>query len=94
MPPRLSFGVCAWIYGDDPLPSTFNRIAAAGYDGVEVPGEPDRWPPAAVRQALADSGLAPLALQLLAQAHPTAFCQDPICRLTCTFAGGDRSGTC
>ena len=36
----LGFGVCAWIYGDAPLDATLGRIAAAGYDGVEVPGEP------------------------------------------------------
>ena len=35
----------AWIYGDAPLPETLARIAAAGFDGVELPGEPGRWPP-------------------------------------------------
>ena len=40
----MKFGVCAWIYGDAPLEGTLGRIAAAGYDGVELPGEPDRWP--------------------------------------------------
>ncbi len=58
----MRFGVCAWIYGDAPLPQTLRRIAAAGYDGVEIPGEPDRWEPAEVRRALRDAGLAPLAL--------------------------------
>jgi D-psicose/D-tagatose/L-ribulose 3-epimerase len=55
-------GVSAWIYGDAPLDATLARIAAAGYDGVELPGEPDRWPPAEVRRLLARHGLAPLAL--------------------------------
>jgi len=32
------FGVCAWIYGDAALDATLGRIAAAGYDGVEIPG--------------------------------------------------------
>ncbi len=72
MSPRLPFGVCAWIYGDAPLASTLGRIAATGYDGVEIPGEPDRWSSAEVRRALAESGLAPLGL--------TASCMVPATR--------------
>lgn len=52
----------AWIYGDAPLTETLGRIAAAGYDGVELPGEPDRWRPADLRRWLGDHGLAPVAL--------------------------------
>jgi sugar phosphate isomerase/epimerase len=59
---RGRFGVSAWIYGDAPLPGTLGRIAAAGYDGVELPGEPDRWRPAELRRWLADCGLTPVAL--------------------------------
>jgi D-psicose/D-tagatose/L-ribulose 3-epimerase len=63
------FGVCSWVYGDAPLDQTLGRIAAAGYDGVELPGEPDQWSPAAVRDLLARRSLAPLAL--------TASCKVP-----------------
>lgn len=66
------FGVCAWIYGDAPLEQTLGRIAAAGYDGVELPGEPEQWSPAEVRRLLARYGLAPLAL--------TASCTVPATR--------------
>lgn len=66
------FGVCAWIYGDAPLDRTLGRIAAAGYDGVELPGEPEQWSPAEVRRMLARHGLAPLAL--------TASCAVPATR--------------
>jgi sugar phosphate isomerase/epimerase len=59
---RGRFGVSAWIYGDTPLPETLGRIAAAGYDGVELPGEPERWPPAELRGWLGDHGLASVAL--------------------------------
>jgi sugar phosphate isomerase/epimerase len=59
---RARFGVSAWIYGDAPLPETLGRIAAAGYDGVELPGEPDRWPPAKLGRWLRDHDLAPVAL--------------------------------
>jgi len=58
----MQFGVCAWIYGDAPLGETLARIAAAGYDGVELPGEPGRWTPTEVRRLLTRHGLAPLAL--------------------------------
>jgi D-psicose/D-tagatose/L-ribulose 3-epimerase len=57
-----TFGVSAWIYGDAPLETTLARIAAAGYDGVEVPGEPGRWRAADLRRWLDDHGLAPVAL--------------------------------
>jgi sugar phosphate isomerase/epimerase len=58
----VKLGVSAWIYGDAPLDETLGRIAAAGYDGVELPGEPARWPAAEVGRLLAGSGLEPLAL--------------------------------
>ncbi len=64
-----ALGACTWIYGEAPLDETLGRIAAAGCDGVELLGEPDRWPPAEVRRLLARHGLAPLAL--------TASCKVP-----------------
>ena len=66
------FGVCAWIYGDVPLDPTLGRIAAAGYDGVELPGEPGVFSTAEVRRHLAQHRLAPLAL--------TASCMVPATR--------------
>jgi sugar phosphate isomerase/epimerase len=65
-------GVAAWIYGEMPLAATLDRIAAAGYDGVELPGEPDQWSPVELRRLLADAGLRPLAL--------TASCAYPATR--------------
>lgn len=58
----VRLGVCAWIYGDAPLDETLGRIAAAGYEGVELPGEPDRWAPGEIRRLLDRHHLAPLAL--------------------------------
>jgi sugar phosphate isomerase/epimerase len=58
----MRLGVCAWIYGDAPLGETLGRIAAAGYDGVELPGEPGRWAPQETRRLLGRHHLAPLAL--------------------------------
>ena len=60
--PMPRFGVCAWIYGEAPLDDTLGRIATAGYDGVEIPGEPESYSPAEVRRLLSRHGLAPLAL--------------------------------
>lgn len=57
----MRLGVCAWIYGDAPMEQTLGRISAAGYDGVELPGEPAHAP-AELRRQLADHGLAPLGL--------------------------------
>jgi sugar phosphate isomerase/epimerase len=65
-------GVSAWIYGDAPLDETLARIAAAGYDGVELPGEPEQWAPAELRRLLARHRLAPVAL--------TASCAFPATR--------------
>lgn len=62
-------GACTWIYGDAPLEETLARIAAAGCDAVELPGEPDRFDPAALRTRLARHRLAPVAL--------TASCKSP-----------------
>jgi sugar phosphate isomerase/epimerase len=33
---------CEWIFGDADLPRTVARLAAAGYDGIEIIGEPGR----------------------------------------------------
>jgi sugar phosphate isomerase/epimerase len=39
-----------------------DRIAAAGYDGVELPGEPSGMPAGEVRRLLSDTGLRPAGL--------------------------------
>lgn len=65
----MILGACTWIYGEAPLAETLARIAAAGCDAVELPGEPDRFEPAEVRTLLAHHRLAPVAL--------TASCKAP-----------------
>jgi len=66
------FGVCAWIYGDASPDATFGRIAVAGYDGVEIPGEPEALDPAEIRRLLVRHNLKPLGL--------TASCMVPATR--------------
>lgn len=65
-------GVCAWIYGHASIEHTLARIAAAGYDGVELPGEPDRWDPREIRHWLKRYRLAPVALTASCKVPETA----------------------
>jgi len=65
----LHLGACTWIYGEAPLDEILRHIADAGCDGVELLGEPDRWPANEVRRLLERRDLAPLAL--------TASCKVP-----------------
>jgi D-psicose/D-tagatose/L-ribulose 3-epimerase len=62
-------GACTWIYGDAPLDKTLGRVAAAGCDGIELPGEPDGMDAAEVRGLLARHRLTAVAL--------TASCKSP-----------------
>lgn len=62
-------GACTWIYGNAPLDETLARIAAAGCDAVELPGEPEQFDPATLRTLLAGHRLRPVAL--------TASCRSP-----------------
>ncbi len=66
---RHALGACTWIYGEMSLDAVLGRIGRAGCDGVELLGEPDRWPPDEIRRLLARHCLVPLAL--------TASCKVP-----------------
>lgn len=68
----MRFGVCAWIYGEAPLDRTLARIAAAGYDGVEWPGEPAAFEPREVARVIAGTGLAPVGLTASCMVPQTA----------------------
>jgi D-psicose/D-tagatose/L-ribulose 3-epimerase len=65
----MILGACAWVYGDAPLAETLARIASAGCDGVELPGEPDHIGAAEVRTLLARHHLTPVAM--------TSACKSP-----------------
>ncbi|HLW60157.1 MAG TPA: sugar phosphate isomerase/epimerase family protein [bacterium] len=65
----MILGACVWVYGDVPLADALARIADAGCDGVELPGEPDRMRASEVRRLLARHRLTPVAL--------TASCKVP-----------------
>jgi sugar phosphate isomerase/epimerase len=39
----MKYSMSNWIYGDEPLRVTFQRLQKYGYDGVELVGEPQRY---------------------------------------------------
>ncbi|MBI4839505.1 MAG: sugar phosphate isomerase/epimerase, partial [candidate division NC10 bacterium] len=58
----MKYGACTWIFGDEPLADTTARLAAQGYDGVELLGDLARYPPHRLHRALAAQGLAVLSI--------------------------------
>ena len=45
----MKYSVSNWIYGDEPLETTFQRLSRCGFDGVELMGEPGRYHPEEVK---------------------------------------------
>jgi sugar phosphate isomerase/epimerase len=39
----MRYAISNWIYGDEPLSDTFNRLHQYGYQGIELVGEPTRY---------------------------------------------------
>jgi D-psicose/D-tagatose/L-ribulose 3-epimerase len=68
----MRYGVCTWIFGDQPLPEMTARLAAMGYDGVELMGDLARYSAGDVNAALSEQGLSVLSLtpQNVDLAHP------------------------
>jgi sugar phosphate isomerase/epimerase len=68
----MQYGVCTWIFGEEPLAETAARLAAQGYDGVELLGDLEHYEAKAVRRTLAEHGLAVLSITPLDYdlAHP------------------------
>ena len=54
---KLQLGVCTWTFGDRELVEIARRIAALGFDGVELTGNPEGSPGSEAAQVLADYGL-------------------------------------
>jgi D-psicose/D-tagatose/L-ribulose 3-epimerase len=68
----MRYGVCTWIFGDQALPEMAVRLAAMGYDGVELMGDLTRYNAGDVNAALAEQGLSVLSLtpENVDLAHP------------------------
>lgn len=70
----MKYGVCNWIFGDEPLAETAARLAGFGCDGLELKGDLELYDPAEVKAVLDDHGLAVLSLtpQDVDLPHPDA----------------------
>jgi len=68
----MRYGVCNWIFGDEELAKTAAFLAEAGFDGVELAGDLDKYRPGQVKAVLDDHGLVVLSLtpQDVDLAHP------------------------
>lgn len=58
----MKYGVCNWIFGDEPLAEAASRLSELGYDGMELKGDLELYDPAEVRAVLGDHGLSVLSL--------------------------------
>ena len=58
----MRYAICQWVFGDEPLPTTLERLAGYGYDGIELGAEPGRYALPEVKRLVRDHGLAVLGL--------------------------------
>ncbi len=58
----MKYSVSNWIYGDEPLRETFERLKRYGYDGVELMGEPRLYRGAEIRGLCREFGLQVLSI--------------------------------
>jgi D-psicose/D-tagatose/L-ribulose 3-epimerase len=70
----MRYGVCNWIFGDEDLATTAAFLVSAGFDGIELKGDPGLYRPAEVNAVLGDRGLFVLSLtpEDVDLAHPDA----------------------
>jgi D-psicose/D-tagatose/L-ribulose 3-epimerase len=54
---KLQLGVCTWTFGARKLDVVARRVAALGFDGVELMGDVEGYPGTEAAQVLADHGL-------------------------------------
>jgi D-psicose/D-tagatose/L-ribulose 3-epimerase len=68
----MRYGVCTWIFGDQPLPEIAARLASMGYNGIELMGDLTRYHAQDVSTALSEQGLSVLSLtpENVDLAHP------------------------
>ncbi|HAL62404.1 MAG TPA: sugar phosphate isomerase/epimerase [Chloroflexi bacterium] len=58
----MKYSISNWIYGDEPLRKTFERLKRYGYDGVELMGEPRLYRVAEIRGLCREFGLQVLSI--------------------------------
>jgi sugar phosphate isomerase/epimerase len=58
----MKYSISNWIYGDEPLRATFERLKRYGYDGIELKGEPQEYHPQEVKGLCREFGLSVLSI--------------------------------
>ena len=58
----MKYSISNWIYGNETLRITFERLQKYGYDGVELVGEPQRYDVQEVKELCQESGLSVLSV--------------------------------
>jgi len=58
----MRYGICQWVFGEEPLKTTLGRLAGYGYDGIELGAEPNRYDWQEVKCMVQDHGLVVLGL--------------------------------
>ena len=58
----MKFAISNWIYGEEPVETTFARLQRYGYDGIELMGEPKVYDPEDIRRLCDAHGLQVLSL--------------------------------
>jgi len=58
----MKYSISNWIYADEPLPATFQRLQKHGYDGVELVGESQRYEIQEVKGLCQEFGLSVLSV--------------------------------
>ncbi len=58
----MKYGVCNWIFGNEPLAETAARLTGFGYEGLELKGDLELYDPVEVKAVLDDHGMAVLSL--------------------------------
>jgi D-psicose/D-tagatose/L-ribulose 3-epimerase len=58
----MKYSISNWIYGDEPLRETFERLKRYGYDGVELMGEPRLYRVEEIRGLCREFGLQVLSM--------------------------------
>lgn len=59
---RLKYSVSNWIYGEEELETVLVKLKRFGYDGIELMGEPERYPAREVKRLCEDHGLKVLSI--------------------------------
>ena len=54
---KMCYGVCTWIFGEKDLEEIARKLSEFGYDGVELFGDWELYPPKLARRVLSEHGL-------------------------------------